>query len=105
MSTKRKYVLIDTVQQFRISYCIPVDLLQQENPDGVFDAIEWSKDSVTCRQVKEFSDQDIGETIVASRIISQDEMLEIFDKDNDYLTDWSTEQKIAWVDDWKAFDE
>jgi len=33
--------------------------------------------------------------VYRSREISEDEYLEIFDRDNDYLRDWNREQKLG----------
>jgi hypothetical protein len=84
-------------------YCIPVDELQQLNTDVPIEGheIEWAEDCVTCGEVEEFSQKHIGETIIDSEIITEEEMLNKFDSDNDYLKDWSKEKKIQHVRHWK----
>jgi hypothetical protein len=85
-------------------YCIPVDELQQLNTDVPIEGheIEWAEDCVTCGEVEEFSQKHIGETIIDSEIVTEEEMLNKFDSDNDYLAGWTTEKKIAHVRKWKS---
>jgi hypothetical protein len=58
---------------------------------------EWAKDVVAVNGCDDFSQEHMGEYIVDTASINEDEMLVVFDKDNDYLKDWSKEQKIEWV--------
>jgi len=46
-------------------------------------------------ELKEFSQDFLGETVIsASRIVSEDEYLLMFDEDNEYLKDWNKEKKL-----------
>lgn len=102
-----KYVIVTAVSSYRMRYAIPVDELQRMNPDVSIEGreIEWANDSVTCEEVQEFSQKHIGEQIVDTKVFSEEEMLELFDKDNDYLKDWSTEKKIDYVRNWRIDNE
>jgi hypothetical protein len=84
-------------------YCIPVDELQELNVEVPVEGreIEWAEDCVTCDEVVEFSQKHIGETIIESEILTEEQMLEKFDVDNDYLKDWTREKKIEYVRNWK----
>jgi hypothetical protein len=53
-------------------------------------------------EAEEFSQLHLGEMIVDSEIVTEEGMLAQFDKDNDYLTSWTTEQKINYIRDWKS---
>jgi len=33
-------------------------------------------------------------------LYNEDNLLELFDKDNDYLSGWDKEYKIKWIKDW-----
>jgi hypothetical protein len=96
-----KYVVVTAISSFRMRYCIPVSELQAMNPDAEVDPENWAMDSVTMEEVDEFSQLHIGEKIIDTAIMSEDEMLSIFDKDNDYLSSWSREKKIEFVKNWK----
>jgi hypothetical protein len=84
-------------------YCIPVDELQELNVEVPVEGreIEWAEDCVTCNEVVEFSQKHIGETIIDSEILTEEQILEKFDADNDYLKDWTREKKIEYVRNWK----
>jgi hypothetical protein len=83
-------------------YCIPVDELQKLNTEVPVEGheIEWAEDCVTCNDVDEFSQKHIGETILDSEIVDEEQMLNKFDADNDYLKDWTREKKIEYVRRW-----
>ena len=99
-----KYVVVTAVQQYRTRYCIPLSELQNENPDVPVDPL-WALDAVTCNDVKEFSQLDMGENIVDHCIMSETEILELWDKDNDYLREWPTNQKLNHIFNWKESTE
>jgi hypothetical protein len=85
-------------------YCIPVDKLQQLNTDVPIEGheIEWAEDCVTCNEVEEFSQKHIGEQIIDTEIVDEEQMLNRFDADNDYLRGWTREKKIQHVRNWKS---
>jgi hypothetical protein len=80
-----------------------VDELQELNIEVPVEGreMEWAEDCVTCNEVEEFSQKHIGETIIDSEILTEEQMLEKFDADNDYLTGWTREKKIEYVRNWK----
>lgn len=78
-----KWVLVETLSQYRMRYLV-------EAPD---DHPEYALDTVTCEEAKEFSQHWLGETIISHRVVTEEEALNICDEDNDYLKDWTTEQK------------
>jgi hypothetical protein len=98
-----KYVMVDTVSQFRMRYVVevPDDV---ENPTWIRDDVEnpigrypctpeaYASDSVTCEDVREFSQEHIGETIVSTREVSLEEAIAQWRKDNGGAFDvWSDE--------------
>lgn len=56
-----KYVLVEAIQQHRMRYVVELD---EDAP------AEWALDTVTMREAKEFSQLDLGETIVSHRVLS-----------------------------------
>ena len=105
-----RYVVVTCVSTFRERYCVPVSELQKLNPDvditnDPVKQIEWANDSVAMEEVKEFSQSHIGEDIIDTFILDEERVLNLFDRDNDYLKDWTKEQKLKhlhdWKDDWK----
>ena len=94
-----KFVLVDTISQFRMRYVIevPDDHNDGEHPCT---AEDWAADTVTCEEMKEFSQSWLGETIVSTREISKEEIIPLCDKENQYCQSWNDEQKMkAFVTD------
>jgi bifunctional DNA-binding transcriptional regulator/antitoxin component of YhaV-PrlF toxin-antitoxin module len=86
-SIKKKekvWVMVEAVQQFRMRYLVEVDA----------DHPEWAMDTVVMKEAKEFSQQDMGETIVSHRVVTEEEAFEICDRDNDYTKSWTDEMKM-----------
>ena len=101
-----KYVVVTTTSTFRQRYCIPVSRLQEMNntvslKDHPEQIIPWAEDSVTSEDAKEFSQKWLGETILDTFILDEERALMLFDRDNDYLSGWTKEQKLDYIDDWK----
>jgi len=80
-----------------------MDQLQELNTDMPVDP-EWALDCVTCDEAEEFSQLHLGEQIVDYAVVSEKEMLELFDKDNSYLSYWTKEQKLEHIGRWKRED-
>ena len=78
------WVLVECVQSYRMRYMVQAPAT---NP-------EYALDDVTMQTAKEFSQLDIGETIVSHRAISHDDALKLCDEDNDYTSGWTEEHKI-----------
>lgn len=99
----KKYVIVTAISSHRMRYCIPVDELQKLNTDVPVEGneIEWAQDCVAMQEIKEFSQMHIGEQIIDGEIVSEEKMLEIFDRDNDYLNSWTKDYKVHWVRNWK----
>lgn len=88
-----KYVLVDTLAQYRMRYLIEVP---DNHDDTEFpcSAITWAEDTVTMEEMKEFSQHWLGETILSSHEITKEEIVPLCDKENDYCKSWSDEQKL-----------
>lgn len=80
-------VLVEAIAMFRHRYVV-------ETPD---DHPEYALDTVVCDEAKEMSQLYLGETISSHRVISDVEYLQMFDFDNEYMSDWSIEQKMDFI--------
>lgn len=93
-----KLVLVETVSTFRHTYAIRL-------PDG--EPNDYALDDVTAAitsgeyqdKLEELSQNHIAEDIFSHRVITEKEYLEIFDRENAYLSFWPTEQKFKFVFD------
>lgn len=84
MTTKKVWVLVETVSSFRHRYMV-------EAPEGF---PEFALDDVAMETAKEFSQKHIGELITSYREIPEQEALALCDEDNDYFKHNTTETKI-----------
>ena len=89
-----KYILVDTVSQFRMRYCVEV-------PDDVGEEIyfkdgtrsfpttpeAYASDTVVCEEAKEFTQHHLGETIVSTREVTLEEAIDQFRKDEPLFGD------------------
>jgi len=80
-------VLVETVSSFRMRYVVEVPVGKKE----------WALDTVTMNEAEEFSQEHIGEQIVSHRVINTHEYHDIFNQDNDYLKNWSDEDKLKFI--------
>jgi hypothetical protein len=89
-----KIVLVETVSTFRHMYAVEV---KDENP------IEYALDDVTwvatggSIELEDFAQHHVAEDVFSYREITEDEYLKIFDKENDYLKEWTAEQKKKFI--------
>ena len=88
-----KFVLVEAISQFRQRYVIevPDDHNDREYPCT---AITWAEDTVTCEDMKEFSQKWLGEVITGSREVTQEEIVKMCDVDNDYCKTWDDAKKL-----------
>lgn len=77
--------LVETVSIFRITYVI-----ECENA-------EHAADTVVMNEAEEFSQNHIDENILNVREVTDEEVIQICDKENAYLLSWTDEQKLALV--------
>ena len=94
----KDYVVVTAISSYRVRYVMHRDDLQKLNPDFQYDLLlEWANDTVSSEECDEFSQKHMAETIVDTVVMTEDDMLDLFDKDNDYLSEWTKDQKIELV--------
>jgi hypothetical protein len=89
-----KIILVETVSTFRHVYA--VELEDHEPAEYALDEVV-----VSCTggktKLEEFAQKHIDESIFSYREISEEEYLNIFDRENDYLKEWSSEKKKQFI--------
>jgi isopentenyldiphosphate isomerase len=83
--TDKVWVMVDAIVTYRMRYCVEAPA---ENP-------EYALDDVAMGTAKEFSQLYLGEQISSYRVVPEEDALAQFDADNNYLTAWTKEQKLA----------
>ena len=97
---KEQYVVVDAVYTFSHKYVIPLSELQNQNPEMPVDPA-WALDMVTCEEIGEFSQQALGELIIDHNLVSEQQILKLFDKHNEHLENWSVAQKLQFIKEWQ----
>lgn len=105
---KDKYAVVTVVSSFKQRYVVPFSELQKLNEDVKLTdslAIEWANDSVTSEEVKEFSQKWLGESIIDTDLLEEEEIMALFKKDNVYLSEgpdaWSDAKILDYCRNWK----
>tara|TARA_R110001592_G_scaffold43193_1_gene140231 strand:+ start:212 stop:532 length:321 start_codon:yes stop_codon:yes gene_type:complete len=93
----KDYVVVTALLSYRMRYVMHRDDLQKLNPLDPIDAIEWANDTVINDKCEEFSQEYMGEYIVDTVEMDEEDMLELFDRDNYYLSGWPKDQKVSLV--------
>ena len=95
LTMAKKYILVETIQQYKLTYAFEV-------PEGVsIESATLTAESAVgtpecihnTMYPKEFTQIDLGETILGSRAIPKEELLAICDTDNEYAVVWTEQQK------------
>lgn len=88
--SENKYVLIKSISVFEHTYIVP---LREDM------RIEDHLDYVTCNDIEEIAQAHIDENILpnSTRVLSEDDAIELFDRENDYLKDWSLDKKLDMI--------
>jgi len=93
----KDYVVVTAISSYRMRYVMHRDDLQKLNPNHPVKSIEWANDTVTTEECEEFSQAHMGEYIVDTVEMDEAGILALFDKDNEYLRDWTKDQVVAMV--------
>jgi hypothetical protein len=76
------WVMVECIQQYRTRYMVQAPA----------DHPEYALDDVTCQDAKEFSQLNIGETIVSHRVMNTEDAIKLCREDNDYCSSWNDDQ-------------
>lgn len=86
-----KLVMVDVLSSHRIRYVV-----RAKNTEDALDEVVMRETIDT--DFREFSQKHIQPTaIIDHREITEEEYLRIFDEDNDYLKEWTDEQKKKYI--------
>jgi hypothetical protein len=86
----KKLVMVECLSQHLVKYVVEVE-----------DDISHALDDILINEgdpdYAEFSQEYLGQIPISHREISQEEYFQIFNRDNEYLKEWSTEQKLKFI--------
>ena len=91
-----KLVLVETVSTFRHTYV--VRLPDSEPDDYALDDVVINL-GIDNSSLNEVSQNHVSEDIFSHRVITENEYLEMFDRENGYLSSWPAEKKMEFIFD------
>ena len=104
MNENKDYVVVTAISMYRMRYVMHKNDLTISSPgikttltSGDTTAIEIAMDAVTMNECEEFSQEHVGEYIIDTMEMSEDNVLELYDKENDYLSEWTKEKKLVHI--------
>lgn len=86
----KKY-LVEVISQHLVRYVV-----EAREESHALDEV-FMKCELYSEDWQEFSQKHIGDTILSSREVDEEEILRVFDTDNDYLKEWSQEKKLTFI--------
>ena len=93
-----KIVLVETVSTFKHTYAIR--LPDSDPNDYALDDVMYSITGGEYQDnLQDVTQNHISEDIFSHRVITEDEYLEMFDRENAYLSGWPTEKKLEFIYD------
>jgi hypothetical protein len=90
--TKKLY-LVKAVSSFIHSYAIRAE------------SREAAEEAVNLDSVEEFAQRHFGHNTVSSREVTEAEYLRVFDDESPYLKSWSTDKKMACIEELPGLEE
>jgi hypothetical protein len=97
---EKKLYLVETVSMFRMRYVI-----EAREESHALDEVTMNATGSYNENFQEFSQKHIDEVIVSSRQLSATDYMQMFDKDNDYLSSWSNQEKMKVINTIEYEDE
>lgn len=88
--SEKKIFIVETISQHRLLYAIKAET-REEAESFVLNA--------SAEEIKEMGQNHIGESVFCSYDVNEEGYIETFDDINDYLKEWSTEQKLKYINE------
>lgn len=95
-----EYVIITMLTHFKSKFAIPraeFEALNLSEPLDQSDLLTLINNT----PVKEFSQTHLGDVVGDVSLYTEEDVLTIFDVDNQYLSGWTKEKKLDWINKWK----
>jgi hypothetical protein len=90
--TKKKLFMVETVSMFRLTYVI-----EAESAEHAADEVVMNTSGAYDENFQEFSQKHLDEVIVSTRPLKRKDYIKTFDEYNDYLSNWTEEQKLRYI--------
>ena len=90
----KKLYMVETVLITKFRYVV-----EARDESHAMDEVVMNTSGSYNNDWKEFSQRALEEVVSDCREISSTEYLELFDKDNDYLKEWTLDQKLSYINE------
>lgn len=97
----KKYVLVESTASFKMKYAIPVDDINSHTTSDE-DLIAYGKTLVEKEMVIDMYQKYMGDAITDSKILTEDEILEVYDSQFELKSDRTKEDKLKIIDNWEV---
>jgi len=88
--SEKKIFIVETISQHRLLYAIKAET-REEAERFVLNA--------SAEEIKEMGQNHVGESVFCSYDVNEEGYIETFDDINDYLKEWSTDQKLKYINE------
>ena len=88
--SEKKIFIVETISQHRLLYAIKAET-REEAESFVLNA--------SAEEIKEMGQNHVGESVFCSYDVNEEGYIETFDDINDYLKEWSTDQKLKYINE------
>lgn len=89
-----KIVLVETISTFRHVYA--VELNDDDLNEYALDEVVYTSSGGESK-LEDFAQEHISENIFSHRVVTEEEYIQLFDEMNNYLKDWSVDQKKKFI--------
>lgn len=77
--------LVEAISMFRMRYVVDCE------------SADYAMDEVTMETAEEFGQKHLGETIISTRVVNDEEISELFFEDHPYLESWGPEKAFEYI--------
>lgn len=88
--SEKKIFIVETISQHRLLYAVKAESREKAESFVLNSSAE---------EIKEMGQNHIGESVFCSYDVDEESYIETFDDINDYLKEWSTEQKLKYINE------
>ena len=91
--SEKKIFIVETISQHRLLYAIKAETREEAERFVL---------NTSAEEIKEMGQNHIGESVFCSYDVDEESYIETFDDINDYLKEWSTEQKLKYINEMES---
>lgn len=91
--SEKKIFIVETISQHRLLYAVKAES-REEAESFVL--------NTSAEEIKEMGQNHVGESVFCSYDVTEEGYIENFDDINDYLKEWSLENKLKYINEMES---